>query len=225
MIYNRYIQRLILFSKNKDFQKDIKILRNEFNLPLPYSKVKNDFSIVSKWNIVQFRERAKKGLPFDLFEKTDSVRDKYNFPLLFRWDFICYVMYGIKAVLDNAQPDDNWPKVLIETNYKNKIPEIRLRIFGDTTLDDLRKVWKAVKAIQKGKGIVPSVPLPEAKHTHLLSAKELEEAELILGARVDESYDVAEQIWNIDPTNTKASQAKLKHLNVKRHRLRKKIHQ
>src|SRR5258708_23818097 len=102
---NRYIQRLQLLSKDKAFQKEVSSVRKESGLPLPYNKAKGDFSIVSKWNRDQLRERANKGLPFNLFEKIDVIREKNKFPLLFRWDFICYVMYGIQAVLDNAQTD------------------------------------------------------------------------------------------------------------------------
>lgn len=163
---NKYLQALQLLLQTKGFQVKLKKLHNEYNLPMSFKAIQQDFGVVKRWSDELVEERRGKGLSTNVLNAINLLFEAYKdyFPVTFRATFINFVMYGMEAVEEEFRLDGETPKIIVERSFKNKVPRVNLRIFADTTWNkDIEIIIDQLNIIQKGTDIFQN-KLPGEKY-------------------------------------------------------------
>jgi hypothetical protein len=146
ILHNRFAP--LLKEANARVLKYIKFTQTHPNKKVPYEK------IFSGWRGIAFDQKMLRAVA--------DLAKKYKLPFdQWRDGLIDLIFYGrFTDPVDDFMTGNNFG-IIIETNKFTGEKELYLRIYGDTSRDDVVAGWSSIKKIQKQYGIVKRFyPIP-----------------------------------------------------------------
>jgi len=147
-IEEKIIEKFSLLILSADLKNDVEVISEKYNLPKAFKKEKGVMNIFDEL----FKDKS-------LFKEIEQLRIKYNLPSLYIFYFHGYIIFDrlIKGIYPLAYlfANDNF-----ESNLKSGY--VDLRIYKDTTIDDIRAIWPFVLELF-GKKNTRNKKLPQLK--------------------------------------------------------------